>query len=153
MMLPSNLKNKSEWVFVGPMGPELSNEFENYPLICVDGGANFTKKMDIWVGDADSYDGAARTEFHFKFSQDKDQSDLALALNLFKERQNYTFHFWGFLGGRRDHELFNIGEALNFLEDKGQSTIIFYGQDGKVYYELLSTGKWKFNHVGLFQLG
>jgi thiamine pyrophosphokinase len=153
MKLPSHLKNNYEWVFLGPMGPFLLERFQHYPLICVDGGAHFTHRMDLWVGDGDSYKGEVKTEYKYEHTPHKDLSDLALALSLFREQTPYTFFFWGFLGGRRDHEMFNLGEGLSFLEAHSHSTIFFFGEDTKIYYELKGPGEWRFHHQGLFSLG
>ncbi len=153
MNLPSTLKDKNQWVFLGPMGPKLPSSLMNYPLICVDGGAHFSKSMDIWIGDGDSFEKTIETDHIFKFSVDKDLSDLALAFNLFKTPLRYEFHLWGFLGGRRDHELFNLGEAFRFLETNQQGQIRFYDQNGKVTYFMVGAGQWTFSHQGLFSLG
>jgi thiamine pyrophosphokinase len=152
-MLPSHLKNSFEWVFLGPMGPFLLDHFQTFPLLCVDGGAHFTQRVDLWVGDGDSYQGELRTKNKYVHSPHKNLSDLALALSLFQAPNPYTFYFWGFLGGRKDHELFNLGECLSFLELHRHSTIYFYGEDAKIYYELKSSGEWIFDHQGLFSLG
>lgn len=153
MMLPSSLTDKTEWTFVGPMGPEVPLHLTELPVIGIDGGAHHLENLDIWVGDADSYKEEIQSEHVFRHPIEKDHSDLTLALSLFSEPRRYKFHFWGFLGGRRDHELFNIGEALTFLEEHSESQIIFYGEDGKVYFQLVGTGHWKFEHLGLFSLG
>ena len=153
MMLPSTLKMNTEWVFVGPMGPKLSSHFENVPTIGVDGGAHFTSRLDVWVGDADSYSKEIISSNIYRHQIEKDQSDLALALTLFKEPRLYKFHFWGFLGGRKDHELFNLGEASKFLEEHQECQILFYDSQGKISFHLVGSGHWKFNYVGLFSLG
>lgn len=153
MMLPSTLKMNTEWVFIGPMGPMLPTSFETLPSIGVDGGAHFAKKLDIWVGDADSYDKEIEAPTIFRHPVEKDLSDLALGLTLFPEQRLYKFHFWGFLGGRRDHELFNLGEASKFLEEHQECQILFYGEDGKIYFHMVGSGHWKFSYDGLFSLG
>lgn len=153
MILPSSLTNMTEWTFVGPMGPTVPETLLGYPLIAVDGGAYHSPRLDIWVGDADSYKEIVNCPHQFKHPTDKSQSDLALALAFFGENLLYKFHFWGFLGGRRDHELFNLGEALSYLDHHPESQILFYGADGKISFHLLGAGDWKFNHQGLFSLG
>lgn len=153
MILPSTLKMNTEWVFVGPMGPEVPEQFANLPTIGVDGGAHFTQKLDVWVGDADSYTKEILAPNIYRHPIEKDQSDLALALSLFNEQRLFKFHFWGFLGGRKDHELFNLGEALTFLEEHQECQILFYGEDGKISFHLVGSGHWKFTYTGLFSLG
>jgi thiamine pyrophosphokinase len=153
MILPSTLINKTEWTFMGPMGPLMPDHLKAYSTIAVDGGANFIDSSDIWVGDADSVKTEIKATHVFRLSVEKDQSDLAMALSLFQEQFHYKFHFWGFLGGRKDHELFNLGEALRFLEAHQECQILFYREDGKLAFHLLGSGKWKFTHIGLFSLG
>jgi thiamine pyrophosphokinase len=153
MNLPSHLKQNTQWVFLGPMGPSLMAPLQNYPLLCLDGGAHFTNKMDLWVGDGDSFTKEVKAEHKFKHSPEKDQSDLALALSLFQDKRPYLFHFWGLLGGRRDHEMFNLGESLSFLEDHTNTTILFYGENGKIFFELKGQGDWDLDHHGPYSLG
>lgn len=153
MSLPSTLKMNTEWVFVGPMGPELPAHLENLPVLAVDGGAHFTARLDVWVGDGDSYQKEIVCPYIFRHPIEKASSDFSLALELFDEPRLYKFHLWGFLGGRRDHELFNLGEGLSFLDKHHECQVLFYGEDGKVYFHLVGHGLWKFNHLGLFSLG
>lgn len=153
MILPSTHKNKTEWTFVGPLGPNLPETLAHHPTIAVDGGGAFVTKPDIWVGDADSLVGEIECPHKFKHPTQKSQSDLGLALELFPEYLLYKFHFWGFLGGRRDHELFNLGEAHKFLEEHPESHIIFYDENGREIFHFLGAGFWKFQHQGLFSLG
>lgn len=153
MLLPSRLQNKNEWLFVGPMGPQVPDTFSGLPSICIDGGARHRESMDIWIGDADSFKEEANAQDVFKLPVDKDQSDLAVALTLFKEPRHYKFHFWGFLGGRRDHELFNIGESLSFLEEHQECQILYYDSMGRLVFFLAGAGIWNFTHRGVFSLG
>lgn len=153
MMLPSSLVNKTEWTFVGPMGPDLSDVLRSYPVIAVDGGGNFVQSPDIWVGDADSLSVSVDSPHIYRHPPEKDKSDLALALSLFSGRFRYKFHFWGFIGGRRDHELFNLGEALKFLDEHSEGQILFYDEHARIIFHLLGAGHWRFNHKGLFSLG
>lgn len=152
-MLPSSLENKTEWIFVGPMGPFIPDTYLDRPIICVDGGAHFSHRIDIWVGDADSFEKKVECEHLFQFPKEKDKSDLALAFELFSTGHHYKFHLWGFLGGRRDHELFNLGESLSFLESHSQSEIFLYDEKGKISYQLLGRGQWTLHHRGPFSLG
>lgn len=152
MNLPSDFSQITEWMIVGPMGPQVSYE-EKLPLIAVDGGAKFAPSADIWVGDADSHRDVVDSQHVYRFPVQKDSSDLALALKLFKDHHRYKLHLWGFLGGRRDHELFNLGEAGRFLESHPESQIYLYDSDGHVRFHFLAEGHWKFERKGLFSLG
>lgn len=153
MTLPDSLKNKLEWVFLGPMGPKLPSSLSSLPLIGVDGGAHFSENLNVWIGDADSYSHEILADHIFKFSSKKGLSDLALALDLIKTTTPQLIHLWGFLGGRKDHELFNLGESLRFLEGRLNTKMNLYDENGTLTYLLVSSGKWTFIHSGLFSLG
>lgn len=153
MELPSTMKKIDEWVIVGPMGPSLPENLKPKAHLAVDGGAHFTQGPLIWVGDADSFTEAVNAEVVFKAPTEKHDSDLALALSLFKEPKHYFLHLWGFLGGRGDHELFNLGEVFHFLDEHSESQAHFYNQEGRTSYFVLGAGQWKFHHHGLFSIG
>lgn len=153
MNLPSHLRDNTEWVIVGPMGPNVPENLKSFSSIGVDGGANFLRPLDIWVGDHDSLEGKHEAKHDFSLRTDKDKSDLAFALSLFPDYKKLKLHMWGFLGGRKDHEIFNLGEVFSFLDRHEESEALFYGDDGKVQFHMLGTGHWKFQHVGLFSLG
>ncbi len=153
MKLPSELNEKTEWVFLGPMGPLLPASMFGHPLLCVDGGAQFATTSDVWIGDKDSFQGEINSKHTFHFSTHKDKSDLSLAFDLIQSDFSKTLHLWGFLGGRKDHEIFNLGEALRFLERQPESIVKFYDHEGRVTFLLLSKGSWKISHIGLFSIG
>lgn len=154
MKLPQQYLNKTEWTLIGPMGPVVPSHLTAYPLLAIDGGAKYLDKIDIWIGDGDSYqDLLTHCEHVFKYPPEKDMSDLALALSAFSHQLSYKLHFWGLLGGRRDHELFNLGEALRFLNGHAGSEILFYDQAGEVSFQLFSRGDCSFYHQGSFSLG
>ncbi len=153
MTLPSTLSHKTEWVLLGPMGPGLPQFLIDLPLLGVDGGAHFTEKMDVWVGDADSFQGDIHSSHIFRHPTGKDKSDLALALRFFDGPRHYKLHLWGLLGGRKDHELFNLGEALGFLGEHPECQVLFYNKHGKITFHAVGAGHWKFTHVGIFSLG
>jgi thiamine pyrophosphokinase len=153
MQLPSTMKKIDEWVILGPMGPALPEKLNQMPQLGVDGGAHFSNRLLVWVGDADSFNQEVKAEAIFKVPTEKHESDFALALGLFKDPRHYLFHLWGFLGGRGDHELFNLGEAFHFLEDHPESQLHFYNHQGLISYMVLGAGNWKFYHHGLFSIG
>ncbi len=152
MKLPKELRHKTEWVVVGPMGPELPAKYSSFPIIAVDGGANWTSKMDAWVGDSDSYTSAPASAVIFNLKQEKDESDFSCALKLFDRQVNYTFHLWGFSGGRKDHELFVWGEILSFLDQHPESKFILYDKNDRIEGHFLGSGHWRFIHKGSFSL-
>ncbi len=114
------------------------------PVIFVDGGARCRKSSHgIAVGDGDSFEG----ELDILLNPDKDFSDLAFALvNI---PQGFSeIHLLGFLGGRRDHEIFNFGEVHQFLTTAAPVRVRF---DDKVV--VYSAGRWSFCRHGGFSLG
>lgn len=153
MILPSSLSHKTEWVLLGPMGPSLPQTMKHLPVIAVDGGANFAEKFEVWLGDQDSFEGEIQSPHIFRHNVEKDQSDLSLAFSLFDGPRQFKLHLWGFLGGRKDHELFNLGEALRFLEGQEESQVLFYNENGNIEFHAVGKGHWKFTHMGLFSLG
>lgn len=153
MKMPKELGDKTEWVIVGPMGPMLPEKYSSLPVMAVDGGAHWTKKMSLWIGDGDSYDTIPPEVTIFNLPPEKDSSDFSCALRLFDDESSYCIHLWGFSGGRKDHELFVWGEILSFLEAHPESKIILYGKDGRVETHFLGSGEWQFRHEGLFSLG
>lgn len=152
MKLPVEFVNTQEWTVVGPMGPMLPDFLLGNPILCVDGGADFTKRMDIWVGDGDSTKSSIDSPTIFKFSPHKSESDLALALSLLSKSAPRTLHLWGFIGGRKDHELLNLGEVMHYLDLKVQSEVIFYDDQKRPVYRALASGDWVFPHQGIFSV-
>ncbi len=124
MKLPTSLQDKPQWNIIGPVSPELPSI--SRPTLAVDGGASFVPNFDVWIGDNDSYLEKIDSKNAFFFPTDKSVSDLALGLSLFETTQNYTLHLYGFLGERRDHELFNIGEISLHLKRKKENKVILY---------------------------
>jgi len=152
MKLPPHLENIQDWTLVGPMGPEVPSELVTHSILAVDGGARFCSRMDVWVGDGDSHLDSVNCANKYLFSPHKSESDLALALSLLRSNSPITIHAWGFLGGRRDHELLNFGECLHFLEDHPRSQISFYEGNGQLAVKCLGAGAWNFHRKGIFSL-
>jgi thiamine pyrophosphokinase len=152
MKLPIEFVNTQEWTLVGPMGPRLTDFLAKNPILCVDGGADFTAKMDIWVGDGDSAINVFDSPNIFKFAPQKSESDLALALSLVSQASPRTLHLWGFVGGRKDHELLNLGEVMHYLENKTHTEVIFYDGDQRPVYRAIASGDWAFPHTGTFSV-
>lgn len=153
MKLPKELEDKSEWVVVGPMGPRLPDKFLSLPVLAVDGGAHWSPSHNVWVGDSDSFRNKPSAENVFHLPENKDASDFSMSLQLFEKNLQYTFHLWGFSGGRKDHELFVWGEILAFLDQHPESKFILYGISGRIETHFVGSGHWKFQHEGLFSLG
>lgn len=87
-------------------------------ILCADGGTRLALALDLTpdlvIGDLDSIAGAdlahieaARIPMR-QFAQDKDETDLQLALQAALERKPAAILILGALGGRLDHTLGNI---------------------------------------------
>jgi thiamine pyrophosphokinase len=153
MKLPRDLIDHSEWALIGPMGPMLPKSLSIFPTMAIDGGSSFCGHADVWLGDGDSKTDPVNADHIFNFPPQKDQSDLSLALDLLTAPCHYKLHLWGFLGGRRDHEIFNLGETLTFLQGHHHSEAYFYDNEGNVSFHLLAKGLWKIHRHGPFSIG
>lgn len=87
-------------------------------IIAADGGANHCKQLniipDIVIGDLDSIDHELLADYTKKglaihrYPEQKDATDLELALDYAKSKNAVSVHIFGGLGGRWDMSLANI---------------------------------------------
>jgi thiamine pyrophosphokinase len=138
-----------EWVLLGPLGPNLDPKLQAHGVIAVDGGANFSRKIDLWVGDADSIQGPLPNGPRVELPKNKNRSDLAHALLQVPDSVS-VLHLWGFLGKRRDHEWFNLGEVSRWLSLRTSVRAQFYNEQGTVSVIALTRGELQVQ--GLFSL-
>lgn len=129
------------------MGPALTLEAE--AILAVDGGIKFTKEAQVWVGDGDSSPSLSLPENCWHLPCDKDFSDFSAALKLMDESR--CIHLWGFLGGRKDHELAVWGECHEFLKSHPKCQFKIY-QDGILKGLYLPAGSGNIDHQGGFSL-
>jgi thiamine pyrophosphokinase len=125
------LSKAEEVTLVGPMLTKPPEKL-NHPFIYVDRGTHFRESLrkmavkgyyDISVGDGDS----SILPLDINLPKDKDFSDLKFALDLLPTNLKRV-NLYGFLGGRRDHEILNFGEINNFLL-KSPSDALFSFED------------------------
>ncbi len=152
MDLTSRSNEVAQWTLVGPMGPKVPSRLEAFNVLAVDGGASYTSKIDVWVGDSDSYLGKPSAPIIHQLKQEKSKSDLGHALELVSNLSRIELHLWGFLGGRRDHEMINFGEVLLFSNKKEFLQAYFYGPSGEIEAKICSHGEWKFEFRGTFSI-
>ena len=95
------------------------------------------------VGDGDS----SRSELHQYLPVDKDYSDLSYVLGRLPDHFTEVI-LLGFLGARRDHELFNLGEVHHFLCAAKTPTQVRFERSITAY----STGEWAFEAHSIFSL-
>lgn len=131
---------------VGPVTDKVPSHLKMHPQLLVDGGANIKNKskMCFSIGDGDSFS----KKLDLILPKRKDFSDLAFSLNIIPKHITVT-HFCGFLGGRRDHEFVNLGEIAHFLKKK-KNHQSFLWDDKNLKVMILSKGRFKFSHTGLF---
>ena len=135
--------HENEVTLVGPL-VDSQIQFDD-PVIFVDGGAHGRiGDHGLCVGDGDSWSGP----MDIQLPTEKDFSDLAFALSLIPEHFQ-CLHLHGFLGGRRDHELFNLGEVFQFLQRRLSDTTVLFDQEVIAY----SAGQWSLAIEGTFSLG
>ena len=127
---------------LGPMSSPPKGLLE--PIIYVDGGTKFQIDAEGYsVGDGDS----STIPLDEKLSTKKDFSDLGYALNQITQPFP-EIHLFGFLGGRKDHELFNLGEIFHFLQRQTEPVYANF-EDVWIGY---SAGTWELEIEGLFSL-
>ncbi len=138
-----NQFNEDERVLlVGPLNTDISEITE--PVIFVDGGSNWRQYgIGISIGDGDSFTGA----LDYPLDPEKDFSDLSFALGLLGERFS-EIQLRGFLGGRRDHELLNLGEVFHFLNQRQTRVKVTLNQSVIAF----SAGRWQLEVNGTFSL-
>lgn len=157
-LLPEFLKSISSpsITLVGPLF-QPSAEFRNpsAPTIYIDGGARFREPTapkngslkSLSVGDGDSYAGA----LDVTLPPSKDESDLAYVLRHIPQCINHvTMH--GFLGGRRDHELANLGEIHAFLKGRSEQTRVDLTQSPNEFVIAFSHGSLTLEITQLFSV-
>ena len=145
-------------IFVGPvLTSSLTSEqlnpigLSSVPQIALDGGDRFALQPVLVVGDGDSRAGTSAAPFQQK--PDQDQTDLAFALKLVNPGRWTDLHLFGFLGGRKDHELAAIGEVCRALAIRMDLTrATFYDSTGDLAFTVHNIGTHAFVHHGVFSV-
>ena len=91
-------------------------------VVAVDGGLKHLegigRKANMAVGDFDSLGYVPRGMRVSRFSPEKDDSDMALALGQMKSRHYTDVYVYGGLGGRLDHTIANM-QVFSQYSEKG----------------------------------
>lgn len=121
----AQLEKHSSVTLVGPLigAPHAPVE----PTVYVDGGARFKPPENAGPPTITLGDGDSGGEMDETLPVEKDYSDLAFVLRELPKNIE-QLHMHGFLGGRRDHELANLGEVHQFLRKRGQARADLYGE-------------------------
>ena len=134
--------HETHLTLVGPL-VDAERRF-NEPVIFVDGGAKCRRGNEgITVGDGDS---SAR-HMDEKLNPDKDLSDLAHTLDAIEDYFD-ELHTYGFLGGRKDHELINLAEIQSLLRKRTDPLKVKCNEE----IVAVSKGEWTFTIEGIFSL-
>lgn len=89
-------------------GEKFDGEILGDIVVAVDGGYNKTSRCDVFVGDKDSVIGSVHSVEQIPLCVDKDFTDGECAVDYLIEKQVDKICFYGVLGGRFDHILFNL---------------------------------------------
>jgi len=132
-----------EVTLVGPFAA--AREEWPVPSIFVDRGSlhKTDDPLHFSIGDGDS----APLALDYTLPRDKDLSDLAFVLSHLPQNISRV-SMVGFLGGRRDHELINLGEVHRFLSNRTSAAEC--DLDWSVC--AFSAGQWYLDFKGIFSL-
>jgi thiamine pyrophosphokinase len=100
-------------------------------LIAADGGYKRLKELglipDFLVGDFDSLENVPEDVPSEKYSKEKDQTDMMIAINKGFDLGYNSFVIYGGLGGRLDHSMANI-QLLNYISKKRSRGHLILGE-------------------------
>ncbi len=110
---------------------DLKAEEKDY-IICADGGYEYAgmlgREADLVVGDFDSLGRVPDTESKIVLPCEKDDTDMAVAVDEGLKRGYRHFVLFGALGGKRiDHSIGNI-QLLAYIASKGATGEIHHGK-------------------------
>jgi len=134
-----------ECTTINVIGPFSKSENELIePIIYVDSATQFRiNNKGFSVGDNDSFSGTLDEILPI----DKDFSDLSYVLSKLCPQFN-EINLFGFLGGRKDHEMINLLEAYQYLKMQNQKTKVSFDQ--KIIG--FSKGSWAIDIHGIFSI-
>ncbi|MBI2520894.1 MAG: hypothetical protein HYV97_10770 [Bdellovibrio sp.] len=142
----------SRVIIVGPMiGDWEENQprlpLPPYPVLFIDGGKhqqkNFADNPTFSIGDADSFHG----DLDILLPKNKNISDLKAGLDLLSSAVK-EIYFFGFCGGRKDHELINLGEIYQFLHRQQGPCQAFFDKE----FHAIQSGTYELSYKGIFSL-
>ena len=145
MSISKYLERFSNTATINVVGPfHAASTAVSEPVIFVDRGTFARRQKEgISVGDGDSYPH----RLDVTLNPDKDYSDLCFALDAIPPTRT-SVALLGFLGGRRDHEYFNLGAAQQFLLSRNQPSRVCFDDVIQGY----TSGSWEFRRHGCFSI-
>lgn len=147
----NQLRSFSHIALVGPLHHETFRP-SDHPVIYVDGGvrlrpapADLQRSFSVGDGDSD------HIPVDHRLPAEKDFSDLAFVLRELPP-SIVQVDLFGFLGGRKDHELANFGELHSFLKSRSAPTRAHLYTHGGLAVIAHSGGPFELRVHGLFSL-
>lgn len=141
-------------ILVGPMQAApfvLPEALKGLPQVAVDGGVHAALNPVFWCGDGDS--GFIPAGIPAVVKENQDLTDLSFCLSCIREWRWTEMHLFGFLGGRRDHEMANFGTIAAELLLRGQSRkAVFYDGEGRISAMLFPAGFHQMELRGIFSV-
>lgn len=154
MTLPPDIAEASDLWLVGPMAraplPQVLAA-RPMPQVAVDGGIYAAEHPLLWLGDGDS--SVAPLDIAAFFKPTQDMTDLEFALDVLRTGTWRRLHLSGFVGGRSDHFLGNIGAVdVEMRRRSAFEQAVFYDASGQVLQRHFAAGAQTFRHEGLFSV-
>ncbi|HAZ12602.1 MAG: hypothetical protein A2X86_11610 [Bdellovibrionales bacterium GWA2_49_15] len=150
--LTHSLYRATRVIVVGPMPLTPERDLEQLPLaacptLFIDGGKthqdHFNHTPSLSIGDGDSYKGP----LDLILPKNKNISDLKAGLDLLSSEVE-EIYFLGLCGGRKDHELINLGEIYHFLLRQQVPCRAFFDKD----FHAVQKGTYELSYQGIFSL-
>ena len=143
---------------VGPMQKSIlrparlkSLTLQKAPQVAVDGGGAFAVDPVLWVGDGDS--GIVPKSVPVCFKSDQGMTDFRFCLETVRIWNWRELHIFGFLDGRKDHELANLGELHAALKKRRvPSSAVFYDAKNRPVIRFFQARQHKINLHGTFSV-
>lgn len=141
-------------VLIGPMLEQewqMQTFFKALPQIAVDGGIWHAQEPLLWAGDGDS--GFVPDKVPVFVKDDQRVTDFAFCLAGVSGWAWKRLHAVGFTGGRRDHDLANIGEVHALMKKRRQfESATFYDDKAMPVLRLYNAGRHEVDINGRFGL-
>jgi thiamine pyrophosphokinase len=150
-------KGTEQLILVGPLrNSALTPALEKIglagvPQIAIDGGSRAAMNPVLWAGDGDSGPAPRSTPAFIKPTQDI--TDFRFCLDGIRNWRWKELHLFGFLGGRRDHELACFGEIHTEMKARPAFTkAVFYGSDDLPQVTFFQSGEHTVKLEGTFSV-
>ena len=147
-------KGTEQLILVGPARKTPLHDvpgLKDVPQLAVDGGDRFAVNPVLWAGDGDS--GQAPTSIPAFIKHDQNITDFRFCLNGIRDWRWRELHLFGFLGGRRDHELANFGEIHVEMKARAPfSKAVLYGENNLPQMYFFQAGEHAARLQGVFSV-